>query len=63
MNGEFEAIEKMMKLYVQKVNNESYKFQIFKIAQVLREENSHADSLANLASTSIILLNRTLHSC
>lgn len=42
-----------MKAYLQKSNELTSKFQVFKIEQVLKEENSHADSLAKLGSSSI----------
>ncbi|XP_075659222.1 uncharacterized protein LOC142629123 [Castanea sativa] len=51
VNGEFEAKDERMKSYLKRVQGVLGLFDSFKVQQVLRGHNSHADSLAMLATS------------
>ena len=50
VNGEFEAKNDSMKMYLQYVEEFVKKFDKFTLAHIPRSENAHADSLTRLAS-------------
>ncbi|XP_073101422.1 uncharacterized protein [Elaeis guineensis] len=52
VKGDFEAREENMKKYLQKVKDLTSKFFYFDIQQIPRSENSRADLLSKLATTS-----------
>ena len=51
VNGEFEARDELMHRYLVKVRQDWVQFKGFTLQQILREQNSHADSLAMLATS------------
>ncbi|XP_075660080.1 uncharacterized protein LOC142629911 [Castanea sativa] len=51
VNGEFEAKDEQMKSYLKQVQGVLVLFESFKVQQVPRGHNSHADSLAMLATS------------
>lgn len=51
MNGEFEAKDDSMNMYLQKVKEFVAKFDKFSLIHILRSDNAQADSLARLASS------------
>lgn len=51
MNGEFEAKDESMKMYLQHVIDFVKKYDKFILAHILRFENTQANSLARLASS------------
>ena len=51
MNGEFEAKDDNMKIYMQKVKEFVTKFDKFLVIHIPRSDNAQAESLARLASS------------
>ncbi|XP_075663287.1 uncharacterized protein LOC142632848 [Castanea sativa] len=51
VNGEFEARDERMKKYLERVKGVLGLFKSFKVRQILRGQNAHADSLAMLATS------------
>ncbi|XP_075645429.1 uncharacterized protein LOC142616460 [Castanea sativa] len=51
VNGEFEARDERMKKYLNQVKGVLGTFKSFKVRQIPREQNAHADSLAKLATS------------
>ncbi|XP_075670351.1 uncharacterized protein LOC142640144 [Castanea sativa] len=51
VNGEFEARDEKMKKYLNRVKGVLGMFQSFKVRQIPRGQNAHADSLAMLATS------------
>ena len=56
--GEFEAKDPVMKKYLRKVKELTPSFQYFNISHISRENNTPADSLLHLATSSVNLLGR-----
>ena len=52
INGDFEARDQRMQRYLSKIRRLQSNFEAFSIKQVPRSKNSHADSLAILATSS-----------
>ena len=51
VNGEFEAKDDSMKMYLQQVQEFVKKFDKFTLVHILRSQNAQADSLAKLANS------------
>ena len=51
MNGEFEAKDDSMKMYLQQVSKFVKKFKKFTFVHIPRSQNAQVDSLAKLASS------------
>ncbi|XP_075636591.1 uncharacterized protein LOC142608804 [Castanea sativa] len=60
VNGEFEARDERMKKYLDRVKRVLGTFKSFKVRQILRGQNAHADSLAILATSLGSKLQRTV---
>lgn len=52
INGDFEARDQRMQRYLSKIRRLQSNFEAFSIKQIPRSKNSHADSLAILATSS-----------
>ena len=52
INGDFEARDQRMQRYLSKIRRLQSNFEAFSINQIPRSKNSHADSLAILATSS-----------
>ena len=52
INGDFEARDQRMQRYLSKIRQLQSNFEAFSIKQIPRSKNSHADSLAILATSS-----------
>lgn len=61
VTGDYVVHHPTMGLYPNKVKKLLEKFQKYEIMQIPREENSHADTLANIASTIDYSFRRTIH--
>ena len=60
LNGGYEAQDERMIQYVKISQDLMASFESFEIAQVPRENNSHADALANLGSASRAIMKRVI---
>ena len=53
VRGDLEARDPRMQEYLSQVRRRETKFEFFDLSYILRNENTHADSLATLATSSI----------
>ena len=59
-NGGYEACEESMVRYMKTSHEFLANFESFEIVQIPREENGHADALANLGSASRIIKKKVI---
>ena len=60
INGSYQARDLKMTTYMKKALELKEQFKEFSIEQILRDENSHADTLANLGSAVQVTKSQTI---